>query len=204
MKKAESEMTQRTASISRETKETQITVELNLDGTGSHEIATGVAFFDHMLTHVAKHGMMDLRIQARGDLEIDGHHTVEDTGIVLGQAIAQAVGDKRGIVRYGSALCPMDEALVGVALDLAGRSYLNFDLRLPASQVGEFDTELAVEFFRALADNAKMNLHLWQRYGSNTHHLLEAAFKAFGKALDQATGLDPRRAGDLPSTKGTL
>jgi imidazoleglycerol-phosphate dehydratase len=197
-------MRQRIASICRETTETKIALELNLDGTGSYEICTGVAFFDHMLNHVAKHGMMDLRLQARGDLEIDAHHTVEDVGIVLGQAIAQAVGDKRGIVRYGSAMCPMDETLVGVALDLSGRSFLNFDLQLPTAQVGTFDTELAEEFFRALADNARMNLHIWQQYGRNTHHLLEAAFKAFGRALDQATAMDARRADDLPSTKGVL
>ncbi len=203
-KKAASKMTQRTASISRETTETQISLELNLDGTGKYDISTGVPFFDHMLCHVAKHGILDLRLEAKGDLEIDAHHTVEDVGIVLGQALAQAIGDKRGIVRYGSALCPMDEALVGVVLDLSGRSFLNFDLQLPAAQVGTFDTELAEEFFRALADNARMNLHIWQQYGRNTHHLLEAAFKAFGRALAQAASKDARRAGDLPSTKGTL
>ncbi len=197
-------MSDRQASVSRETKETQIKLKLDLDGTGSYEIATGVGFFDHMLTHIAKHGMLDLQVQATGDTEVDAHHLVEDVGIVLGQAIAQAVGDKRGLVRYGSALCPMDEALVGVALDLSGRSYLNFDLQLPAAKVGEFDTELALEFFRALAANAEMTLHIWQQCGGNTHHLLEAAFKAFGRALDQATRIDPRRADDLPSTKGAL
>ena len=197
-------MSDRSARVTRETRETQINLELNMDGTGSYEIATGVGFFDHMLTHIAKHGMLDLQVQATGDTEVDAHHIVEDVGIVLGQAIAEAVGDKRGIVRYGFALCPMDEALVGVALDLSGRSYLNFDLQLPAAQVGEFDTELALEFFRALAANAEMTLHICQQYGGNTHHILEATFKAFGRALDEATRVDPRRADDLPSTKGAL
>ena len=197
-------MGERTASTTRETRETQIALELNLDGRGSYEVDTGVGFFDHMLSHIAKHGMLDLRVRATGDLQVDGHHTIEDVGIVLGQAIAQAVGDKRGIFRYGSALCPMDEALVGVALDLCGRSYLNYDLTLSTERVGEFDAELALEFFRALADNAQMTLHVWQQYGRNTHHILEAAFKAFGRALDAATQYDSRREGDLPSTKGTL
>lgn len=197
-------MGDRIASITRETTETQITLELNLDGCGSYELDTGVGFFDHMLSHIAKHGMLDLRVRATGDLQVDAHHTVEDVGIVLGQAIEQAVGDKRGIFRYGSALCPMDEALVGVALDLCGRSYLNYDLTLVTERVGEFDAELALEFFRALADNARMTLHIWQQFGRNTHHILEAAFKAFGRALDYATGCDPRRGDDLPSTKGTL
>ena len=197
-------MSERSACISRETKETQINLELNMDGTGNYEIATGVGFFDHMLTHIAKHGMLDLQVQATGDTEVDAHHIVEDVGIVLGQAIAQAVGDKRGIVRYGFALCPMDEALVAVALALSGRSYLNFDLQLAAAQVGEFATELALEFFRAVAANAEMTLHIWQQYGGNTHHILEAACQAFGRALDEATRIDPRRADDLPSTKGAL
>ncbi len=197
-------MSDRSASVTRDTNETQIRLELSIDGTGSSEIATGVGFFDHMLTHIAKHGMLDLKVRAKGDLEVDAHHVVEDVGIVLGRAIAQAVGDKAGIVRYGWALCPMDEALVGVALDLSGRSYLNFDLKLGPAQVGEFDTELALEFFRAVAANAAMTLHVWQQYGRNAHHIIEAAFKAFGRALDEATRIDPRRAGDLPSTKGTL
>lgn len=197
-------MSERKATLKRETKETQISIALKIDGSGAYEISTGVGFFDHMLTHIAKHGLLDLNVQASGDTEVDAHHTVEDVGIVLGQAINQAVGEKRGICRYGSALCPMDETLVGVALDLCGRSYLNFDLQLPAARVGEFDTELALEFFRAVAANADMTLHIWQQYGQNTHHILEAAFKAFGRALDRATTIDPRREGDLPSTKGTL
>ncbi len=197
-------MSDRTAAVARETNETRIALEINIDGGGTYELDTGVGFFDHMLSHIAKHGMLDLRVEATGDLQVDAHHTVEDVGIVFGQALAQAVGDKRGIFRYGSALCPMDEALVGVALDLCGRSYLNYDLALETDRVGDFDAELALEFFRAVADNAGMTLHIWQQYGRNTHHILEAAFKAFGRALDLATQVDSRRAGDMPSTKGSL
>lgn len=197
-------MAERRAKIERNTNETQISLELNIDGTGKSDICTGVGFFDHMLTHIAKHGMMDLTLKCTGDLHVDAHHTVEDVGIVLGQAIKEAVGDKRGIVRYGSALCPMDETLIGAALDLCNRTHLNFDVTLPAAKVGDFDAELALEFFRAVADNAVMTLHIWQQYGQNTHHILEAAFKAFGRALDAATMYDPRRAGQLPSTKGML
>ncbi len=197
-------MAERRAKIERNTNETQISLELNIDGTGKSDICTGVGFFDHMLTHIAKHGMMDLKLKCTGDLHVDAHHTVEDVGIVLGQAIKEAVGDKRGIVRYGSALCPMDETLIGAALDLCNRTHLNFDVTLPAAKVGDFDAELALEFFRAVADNAVMTLHIWQQYGQNTHHILEAAFKAFGRALDAATMYDPRRAGQLPSTKGML
>lgn len=197
-------MAERRAKLERNTNETQICLELNIDGTGKSEICTGVGFFDHMLTHIAKHGMMDLKLRCTGDLHVDAHHTVEDVGIVLGQAIKEAVGDKRGIVRYGSALCPMDETLVGAALDLCNRTHLNFDVRMQAAKVGDFDAELALEFFRAVADNSMMTLHIWQQYGQNTHHILEAAFKAFGKALDAATMYDPRRAGELPSTKGML
>lgn len=197
-------MPDRNAAITRETAETQISLALDLDGGGEYAIDTGVGFLDHMLTHIAKHGMFDLSVEASGDYEIDDHHTVEDVGICLGQAIAEAVGDKVGISRYGSSLCPMDEALVGVAMDLSGRPYLNCDLDLRASRVGQFDTELVQEFFRAVAANSRMTLHVFTQYGTNTHHIIEAAFKAFGRALDEATSFDPRREGDLASTKGTL
>ena len=194
----------REATIKRETKETQIELWLSLDGTGSYEIETGVGFFDHMLSHIAKHGLLDLKLKAVGDTHVDDHHLVEDVGIVLGQALAQAVGDKTGISRYGWALCPLDEALVGVALDLSGRAHLQFDLRFPTQKAGEFDTELVLEFFRAVAANAAMTLHLWQQSGLNSHHLAESAFKSFGKALRMAVELDERQAGQVPSTKGTL
>ncbi|MFP3904119.1 MAG: imidazoleglycerol-phosphate dehydratase HisB [Armatimonadota bacterium] len=197
-------MPERTATINRETKETQISLSINLDGSGDSEIDTGVGFLDHMLTHIARHGMFDLTVEATGDYEVDDHHTVEDVGICFGRALAEAVGDKRGIVRYGSFICPMDEALVTVALDLSGRPFTNCDLDLQASRVGSFDTELVTEFFRAVASNAAMTLHVSKQYGHNTHHLIEAAFKAFGRALDRATSIDPRREDDVPSTKGTL
>lgn len=193
----------RTAQITRETSETQISVSVNLDGSGKYDIDTGVGFFDHMLTHVAKHGLLDLTVKATGDLHIDAHHTVEDVGIVLGQALAQAVGDKKGLVRYGRGMCPMDEALVDALIDFGGRAYLVYDLSLPCAKVGDFDTELAREFFLALTANAGMALHLVQKSGANTHHILEGAFKSFGRALDEATGLDPRKT-DVPSTKGVL
>lgn len=194
----------REATIKRETKETQIELWLSLDGSGTYETETGVGFFDHMLSHIAKHGLLDLKLKATGDTHVDDHHLVEDVGIVLGQALAQAVGDKKGISRYGWALCPLDEALVGVALDLSGRAHLQFDLRFPTQKAGEFDTELVLEFFRALAANAAMTLHLWQQSGLNSHHLAESAFKSFGRALRMAVELDPRQAGQVPSTKGTL
>jgi imidazoleglycerol-phosphate dehydratase len=194
----------REATIERETKETQISLSLGLDGSGSYEIETGVGFFDHMLSHIARHGLLDLKLKATGDLHVDAHHLVEDVGIVFGQALAQAVGDKKGISRYGWALCPLDEALVGVALDLSGRSHLQCGLCFPTPKVGEFDTELVLEFFRAVSANAAMTLHLWQQSGQNSHHLAESAFKSFGKALRMAVELDPRQAGQIPSTKGTL
>lgn len=193
----------RTANVNRETRETRISLKLNLDGTGSFEINTGVGFFDHMLSHIAKHGMLDLGLEAEGDLHIDGHHTVEDVGIVFGQALAAAAGDKRGIVRYGHGLAPLDEALVMVVLDFGGRAHLQWDLDLPTAKVGDFDAELAREFFLAVAHNAGMALHLRQLSGLNTHHILESTFKSFGLALDQATGIDTRKT-DVPSTKGTL
>ncbi len=196
-------MAQRTAQITRETNETQITLELALDGCGEYEIDTGVGFFDHMLTHIARHGLFDLKVKAKGDIEVDYHHLVEDVGIALGSAIAAAVGDKRGLVRYGLAACPMDEALVMVAIDVGGRPYCRYELDLPVEKIGEFDTQLVHEFFVAVAMNAALALHVVQQSGSNAHHIVEGAFKSFARALDQATRLDERVTG-VPSTKGVL
>lgn len=193
----------RTSELTRETRETSVSVALNLDGAGRPEIDTGVPFLDHMLTHVAVHSLFDLRVQASGDIEIDDHHTVEDIGIVLGQALAQALGDKVGIVRYGSSLLPMDEALALVALDFSGRSLLVFDVQLPAARVGSFDTELVIEFLRAVAHNGGITLHVKLLHGQNTHHIIEAIFKGLGRALRQAAAIDPARSG-IPSTKGVL
>jgi imidazoleglycerol-phosphate dehydratase len=193
----------RTANIERITKETQIRLELALDGTGESSVDTGVGFLDHMLTLFAHHGRFDVRIEARGDLQVDPHHTVEDVGIALGQAIATAAGDKAGIVRYGNFTVPMDEALVMCALDLSGRAYLVLSLELPAIRLGGMDTELVEDFFQALANNAQMNLHIRQLSGRNTHHIIEAAFKAVARALDAALQIDPRVQG-IPSTKGTI
>lgn len=196
-------MAERAAQISRETRETQITVELVLDGRGEYQIDTGVGFFDHMLTHIARHGLFDLRVKATGDVEVDYHHLVEDVGIVLGSAIAAAVGDKRGLVRYGFAACPMDEALVMVAVDVGGRPYCRCELALPVEKIGEFDAQLVNEFFVAVAMNAGMALHIVQQSGANAHHIVEGAFKSFARALDQATRID-ERVGGVPSTKGVL
>jgi len=193
----------REAQIQRRTAETDIRLSLNLDGAGEAEVRTGVGFFDHMLTLFARHGLMDLSVVCEGDLHIDQHHSVEDVGICLGMAIAEALGDKQGIVRYGHALAPMDETLVLCALDLSGRSFFAHDLDVSKRFIGAFDAELAPEFFRAAADNARMNLHLRQLSGENGHHIVEAAFKAFGRALDAATRLDERVTG-VPSAKGTL
>ena len=193
----------RTASITRETSETKISLELNLDGTGEASVSTGIGFFDHMLLSFAKHGFFDLKLKVEGDLFVDSHHTIEDTGIVLGTAISEALGDKKGIRRYGSMVLPMDETLCLCAIDLSGRPYLNFDMNFTTERVGYFDTEMAREFFYAVACNAKMNLHIKQLDGSNNHHLMEAAFKAFAKALDEATTKDVRIAGVL-SSKGAL
>jgi imidazoleglycerol-phosphate dehydratase len=193
----------RSARIERQTAETDIVLEIILDGEGDYEIATGIGFFDHMLTHLAKHGKFDLRVAARGDLQVDQHHTVEDVGIVLGQALKQAVGDKAGMVRFGEASAPMDEALVTAVIDFGGRPHLEYGLTVPTEKVGDFDTELTREFFLAVANNAGLNLHLRQNAGENSHHIIEAAFKAVARALDQATGLDPRSPA-VPSTKGTL
>ncbi len=193
----------RTATIERNTKETKITVSLNLDGTGRSDVHTGIGFFDHMLDGFARHGLFDLTVRAEGDLEVDTHHTVEDTGIVLGKAIREAVGDKNGIVRFGAKILPMDDALILCALDLSGRPYLAYDLNLDREKVGGLETEMVREFFYAVSYAAEMNLHLKQISGYNNHHIIEAAFKAFAKALDEATQTDPRIAGVL-STKGTL
>lgn len=193
----------RTARIERKTKETEISLSLNIDGVGSSKIDTGVGFFDHMLEGFSRHGFFDLEVSVKGDLQVDAHHTVEDVGIVLGQAISKALGDKKGICRYGQSILPMDETLVLCAIDLCGRPYFQFDLELPASKVGDFDTELVREFFYAISYKAGMNLHMKGLSGMNTHHIIEAAFKAFSKALDMATGIDARNQGVL-STKGSL
>lgn len=193
----------RTAVVDRKTKETDITVSLNLDGTGKSDISTGIGFFDHMLEGFSRHGFFDLDCKVNGDLQVDGHHTVEDTGIVLGQAIAQAVGDKKGIRRYGSFILPMDDALALCAVDLCGRPYLNFDCSFPVERVGALDTELVREFFYAVSYSAGMNLHIKLLDGINAHHMIEAIFKAFAKALDMAVGMDSRIT-DVLSTKGSL
>lgn len=194
---------ERTATITRTTKETDIALTLNLDGSGTADISTGIGFFDHMLNSFARHGMFDLTLEVRGDLEVDTHHTIEDTGIVLGKAIRKAAGDKKGMLRYGSAMLPMDEALLLCALDLCGRPYLVYDLKLDRERVGDLETEMIREFFYAVSYGAEMNLHIKQLDGVNNHHIIEGAFKAFAKALDMATGLDDRITGVL-STKGSL
>lgn len=194
----------RTATITRNTSETQITIELDLDGTGQAHIVTGIGFLDHMLTAFAKHSMCDLTINATGDLHIDAHHTTEDVGIVLGQALVQAVGDKRGIARYGHAVVPMDEALVDAAIDLSGRPFIVWSATFARDKLGTFDTELFEEFFRAFAINGLLTLHVAQRAGTNAHHVAEACFKAVARALRMAVTMDPRAAGAIPSTKGVL
>ena len=194
---------ERTASIKRTTKETDISLSLNLDGTGDFEISTGIGFFDHMLSGFAKHGYFDLDLKAKGDLEVDGHHTVEDCGIVLGNAIAKAVGDKKGINRYGYFVLPMDEALVICAVDLCGRPYYSSDVVFRGEKMGDLDTQLIKEFFYSVSYAAGMNLHFKLLFGANDHHICEAMFKAFGKALDMAVALEPR-CEDVPSTKGAL
>lgn len=193
----------RIAKISRKTAETQIEIELNLDGSGKSSVDTGIGFFDHMLISFAKHGLFDLNVKVNGDLHVDCHHTIEDTGIVLGQAIKQALGDKKSIKRFGNFMLPMDEALVLCAIDLSGRPYLVFDGHFNAERVGYFDTEMVKEFFYAVSYSAEMNLHLKEMYGENSHHIIEAMFKAFARALDEAVSIDSRVQG-LPSTKGAL
>jgi imidazoleglycerol-phosphate dehydratase len=192
----------RVGTVTRETSETKVVLTLELDGQGQCDIATGVPFFDHMLDAIGRHGLLDLAVQAEGDLAVDAHHTVEDVGICLGKAIADALGDKRGIRRYGSVTVPMDEAAVACALDVSGRPYLLYDVSVPIEVIGTFDTTLAEEFFRAVANNAGLTLHLRSLSGGNAHHVIEAAAKAFAVALRDAVALDARAG--LPSTKGSL
>ncbi len=193
----------RVGSVARKTRETDVAVTWDLDGTGKASIATGVPFFDHMLDQIARHGICDLTVKTVGDTQIDDHHTVEDTGIALGQALRQALGEAKGIRRYGSAFIPFDETLAFAAIDVSGRPFLVFEAEFPKAKVGTFDSELVQEFFRALAFNAGITLHLKVHYGQNTHHMIEGLFKAFARALYDATTLDPRVTG-VPSTKGTL
>lgn len=193
----------RVAEVSRKTGETDIQIKLDLDGTGKSEVDTGIGFFDHMLISFAKHGLFDLTVKVKGDLNVDCHHTIEDTGIVLGQAIKEALGDKKQIKRYGSVILPMDEAVIMCALDLSGRPYLVFDAEFTTDRVGYFDTEMVKEFFYAITYTAGMNLHIRQMAGSNNHHIIEGMYKAFAKALDNATIKDERIT-DLLSTKGSL
>ena len=193
----------RKAQLKRKTNETDIAIELDLDGTGLSTIDTGIGFFDHMLTHLSKHGLIDLNIHAKGDLHIDSHHTVEDVGICLGQAFLQALGEAKGIRRYGHAVIPMDEALAETAVDCSGRPYLVYQADIPFGRVGEFDTELTEEFLRAFAVNARLTLHVQLRYGSNAHHGIEGIFKSLARALRDALSDDPRVEG-VPSTKGML
>ena len=195
---------ERKARVVRDTKETEIVAELNIDGTGVYDISTGIGFFDHMLAGFAKHGFFDLSLKAKGDLNVDSHHTVEDVGIVIGQAIREALGDKAGITRYGFFLLPMDETLMECAIDLSGRPYFVYDVDTTVDRLGEMDVETAREFFYAISYSAGMNLHIREISGGNNHHILEAMFKAFAKALDMATGIDPRLASEVLSTKGCI
>lgn len=193
----------RTATINRKTKETDIFMEFNLDGSGYSQIETGIGFFNHMLENFARHGLFDMKLTVKGDLDVDSHHTVEDTGIVLGQAIKEALGDKKGIRRYGSFILPMDETLICCAVDLSGRPYLSYDLKFTSDKLGLLDTELIKEFFYAVSYSAGINIHLRMLSGENNHHIAEAAFKAFAKALDEASGYDGRIK-DVMSTKGSI
>lgn len=194
----------RNAQVDRKTNETDISLSLSLDGTGQATLDTGIGFFDHMLHHIARHGLFDLSVRAAGDLHIDPHHTVEDVGICLGKAFLEAVGDARGIRRYGHAVTPMDEALAEVAVDISGRPFLVFNADLPKGSLGGFDVELAEEFMQAFAVNARITLHVNLRYGRNTHHCIEGIFKALAQALRRAVELDPRNSTAIPSTKGML
>lgn len=194
----------RKADIARKTKETDITLALSLDGSGKIAVETGVPFFDHMMEAFGRHGLFDMELKAVGDLDVDAHHTVEDCGIVLGQAFAQALGDHAGIQRFGSVFIPMDEALVLAAVDISGRGQLHYDVSVPIEFIGTFDTSLAKEFFIALAANAGITLHVMSFSGENAHHIIEAAFKAVARALKEAVAIDPRNQGAIPSTKGTL
>ena len=197
-------MNARTADVSRETRETRIRVKVNLDGTGQSNLSTGIGFFDHMLDQIARHGLIDLDIQAEGDLHIDGHHTVEDVGITFGQAVAQAVGDKRGIMRYGHAYVPLDEALSRVVVDFSGRPGIEMHVPFKSGMVGAFDTQLTYEFFQGFVNHAFVSLHIDNLRGENAHHQAETVFKAFGRALRAALQIDPRAADQIASTKGSL
>jgi imidazoleglycerol-phosphate dehydratase len=194
----------RVASVSRKTGETDVHVTINLDGQGRCVAATGIPFLDHMLHQIASHGLFDLEVRATGDLEIDDHHTNEDVGITLGQALAKALGDRKGIVRFGNFLAPLDEALIQVALDLSGRPHISYGLQIPTERVGTYDTQLVREFFVAVVNHSQMTLHIRQLDGINSHHIIEATFKAFARALRIATETDPRRAHTIPSSKGVL
>ena len=197
-------MSARTAVVKRDTKETQISIEINLDGSGTRHFDTGVPFFEHMLDQVARHGLVDLDVRANGDLEIDAHHTVEDVGIVLGQAFAEALGDKRGITRYGHAYVPLDEALSRVVIDFSGRPGLYYRVSYPRARIGDFDVDLIREFFQAFVNGAGATLHIDNLEGENAHHVAETVFKAFGRALRMAVQPDPRMGSEIPSTKGAL
>lgn len=194
----------RKANVTRKTAETDISLEIDLDGTGQYDNQTGVGFFDHMLDQLSRHALIDMTVRTKGDLHIDDHHTVEDTGIALGQALAEAMGDKRGIRRYGACLLPMDDALVRAALDLSGRPFLVWDVEMPTAKIGTFDTELVREFFQAFSTHGGITLHVEALHGVNSHHIAEAAFKAVARALRDALETDPRKADAIPSTKGAL
>ena len=199
-----SEPSGRVASVSRTTKETDVQVTLNVDGTGRCTADTGVPFLDHMLHQIASHGLFDLEVRAKGDIEIDDHHTNEDVGITLGMALHQALGDRKGITRFGHFVAPLDEALVQIALDFSGRPHLSYGLDIPTQRVGTYDTQLVREFFVAIINHAQMTLHIRQLDGINSHHIIEATFKAFARAMRMATEVDPRRAGKIPSSKGVI
>ena len=194
----------RTASVERKTNETEISVELNLDGNGIYDVETGIGFLDHMLEQLSRHSLMDLKVRTKGDLHIDGHHTTEDTGIVIGTAIKKALGDLKGITRYATVHIPMDETLSRAAMDISGRPFLVWNVDFPREKIGDMDTELFEEFFRAFAFGAGMTLHVENIYGTNSHHIIESCFKATARALRGATTIDPRKADAVPSTKGTL
>ncbi|MEL6397618.1 MAG: imidazoleglycerol-phosphate dehydratase HisB [Cyanobacteria bacterium J06607_6] len=195
---------ERTATVARQTGETNVQVTLTIDGTGQCEAQTGVPFLDHMLHQIASHGLFDLSVQAQGDYEIDDHHTNEDVGITLGMALQQALGDRKGIVRFGHFVAPLDESLVQVALDFSGRPHLSYGLEIPTQRVGNYDTQLVREFFVAIVNHSQMTLHIRQLDGINSHHIIEATFKAFARAMRMATEIDPRRASQIPSSKGVL
>lgn len=200
----ETEFPSRMANVSRTTGETDVQVSLNLDGTGTCKAATGIPFLDHMLNQIASHGLIDLDVQAKGDWEIDDHHTNEDVGITLGMALGKALGDRKGIVRFGHFFAPLDEALVQVTLDFSGRPHLSYGLEIPTQRVGTYDTQLVREFFVAVVNHSQMTLHIRQLDGINSHHIIEATFKAFARAIRMAVEIDPRRAGMIPSSKGVL